>query len=144
VLLAQRRSVVLTEPTTGLGVRGRGARALVAAVAAAVAYARWRPFRVEIAGGSMRPTLEPGEWAVAVRPRSPRPGDVVVLEHPGRAGFELVKRVVAAGPDGAVRVRGDDPEASTDSRTFGPVPSGSIRGRIVAVYHPWRRARLVR
>jgi signal peptidase I len=127
---------------------------LAVGAAAVVAYVRWRPSRVEIAGRSMRPTLEPGEWAVAVRSRSPRRGDVVVLEHPERPGVELVKRVVAApgdhAPDGAPMgddacwVEGDDPDASSDSRTFGAVPAGSVRGRVVAVYHPWRRARLVR
>ena len=137
-----------TEPTTGLGVRGRGAPALGAAAAAALAVAWWRPFRVEIAGGSMRPTLEPGDWAIAVRSRAPRLGDVVVLEHPERPGFELVKRVVAApggrAIGGAIWVEGDDPDASSDSRAFGAVAVASVRGRVVAVYHPLRRARLVR
>ena len=117
---------------------------LGAAIAAALAYAWWRPFRVEVDGGSMRPTLRPGEWAIAVRTRLPRPGAVVVLEHPERPGLELVKRVLAAAPNGAVWVEGDDPPASTDSRAFGSVSRGSIGGRVLAVYHPWRRARLVR
>jgi len=143
-----------TEPITGLGVRGRGARALAVALAATAAYARWRPFRVEVVGGSMRPALEPGEWAIAVRVRTPRRGHVVVLEHPERAGFELVKRVIAivrdVMPDGRTLdtgtfwVEGDASDASTDSRAFGPVRLEAVRGRVVAVYHPWRRARRVR
>ena len=91
----------------------------------------------------MSPALEPGEWAIAVRSRSPREGDVIVVEHPERPGFELVKRVVSV-TEGGLWVEGDAAAASTDSRSFGAAPSGSIRGRVVAVYHPWRRARLVR
>ena len=102
----------------------------------------------------MRPVLEPGEWAIAVRARTPRRGDVVVLEHPDRPGFDLVKRVTAtvAGPPparrtleaGTIWVEGDAPDASTDSGAFGPVRLDALRGRVVAVYHPWRRARRVR
>jgi signal peptidase I len=144
---------VPTEPITGLGVRGRGARALAVALVAAAAYARWRPFRVEVVGGSMRPALEPGEWAIAVRARPPRRGNVVVLEHPERPGFELVKRVTAIDGDAmpagrsleaeTIWVEGDASDASTDSRAFGPVRLDGVRGRVVAVYHPWRRARRV-
>ena len=98
----------------------------------------------------MSPALRDGEWGVAVAGR-PRRGDVVVVEDPRRPGFELVKRVTAApgdvGPDGALLdgrywVEGDRAEASTDSRTFGPVEPGSIKGRVVAVW--WPRPRLLR
>jgi nickel-type superoxide dismutase maturation protease len=115
----------------------------VALVAAAVALARWRPFRVEVVGGSMRPALEPGEWAIAVRAGAAAPGVVVVLEHPERPGFELVKRLIDVAPGGALWVEGDAEDASTDSRTFGAVAPGQLVGRVVLVYHPWRRARLV-
>ena len=92
----------------------------------------------------MQPALEHGDWALAVRARRVRPGDVVVLEHPDRPGFEMVKRVVAApggrrlGPD-EVWVEGDDPGASTDSRTFGPVAARSVAARVVLVLWPPRR-----
>ncbi len=98
----------------------------------------------------MRPALLPGEWALAVAPRRVRRGDVVVLEHPGRPGFEVVKRVRALpgerAPDGtplegSYWVEGDAPEASTDSRSFGPVPAAAIRGRVVLVW--WPRPRRV-
>ena len=124
------------------------------ALAVAGAHVRWRLFRVEVVGGSMRPALEPDEWAIAVRTRTPRRGDVVVLVHPERPGFELVKRVTAIAGDvapdgrtldaGTIWVEGDASDASTDSRAFGPVGIGTLRGRVVAVYHPWRRARRVR
>jgi signal peptidase I len=113
---------------------------------------RWRPFRVEIVGGSMRPTLEPGEWALAhVASRYGR-GDVVVLEHPERPGFELVKRIIAApggmAPDGRVLHDGEfwvegDADASTDSRVFGPVQGSAFVGRVRLVYAPLERRRVI-
>ncbi|MFL5736044.1 MAG: S26 family signal peptidase [Actinomycetota bacterium] len=112
---------------------------------------RRRPFRVDIRGASMEPTLAEGEWALAIR-RRVRVGDVVVLEHPDRAGFELVKRVAAA-PGDAVHdrrlggnewwVEGDRSDASTDSRSFGPVSGSSIRGTVVLVYAPWSNRRML-
>ena len=98
----------------------------------------------------MRPTLEPGEWAIAVRARRLHRGDVVVVEHPDRVGFELVKRVAHlpgdVAPDGLglvdrVWVEGDDPEGSSDSRSFGPLPMGLVRGRVWFVWWPPRRIR---
>lgn len=93
--------------------------------------------RVVVEGDSMRPTLVPGDRVVAVRCRRPRPGDLVVLADPRLAARTLVKRVAAVAP-GAVSVVGDAPDASTDSRTFGPVPS--VWGRVVYRYGPRERA----
>ena len=121
-------------------------------LAAAYGFRRWRPFRVEVSGPSMRPTLEPGDWALAIAPERVRPGDVVVVQHPERPGFEIVKRVVAVAgdraPDGAgaadrVWVEGDDLSSSTDSRAFGAVPLDLISGRVRLVWWPPRRIRLV-
>ena len=42
----------------------------------------------------MAPTLAPGDWALVATPSSYSRGDVVVVEHPGRPGFEMVKRIV--------------------------------------------------
>jgi type IV secretory pathway protease TraF len=129
----------------------------VAAAAAGLAVAlgwwllRHRPYRVEVSGDSMRPTLEPGEWAIAVtRPRIRR-GDVVVVEHPGRPGFEIIKRVLAVpgelAPTGRrlrpdeLWVEGDAPGSSTDSRTFGPVLRRHVKGTVRVVYWPSGRRR---
>ena len=127
----------------------------VVAFGLAVAYAalRWRPFRVEVHGDSMVPTLESGDWAIAVR-TPVRVGAVAVVEHPGRPGFELVKRVVA-GPGDAVPdrtvlgaaeywVEGDAAGSSSDSRAFGPVRGAGVRGTVVYVWWPAaRRGRVV-
>lgn len=101
----------------------------------------------------MRPALEPGDWALAVDSRRIRRGDVAVVEHPHRPGFEMVKRIVALpgdlAPDGTVLgpgrlwVRGDAADSSTDSRTFGPVSRDRVKARLVLVYWPPERRRRV-
>jgi signal peptidase I len=132
----------------------RKATVAVTALGLAVAYValRWRPFRVEIDGPSMQPTLEPGDWALAVV-KPIRAGDVVVVEHPHRTGFELVKRVTAVPGDTVSngRVLGDDEywiegdagARSSDSRAFGPVRRTHVKGTIVFVWWPrGRRGRI--
>jgi signal peptidase I len=96
----------------------------------------------------MEPSLRAGDWVVASRrPRRLRRGDVVVVEHPRRPGFDLVKRVEAAPGEpipysGAflgdeVWVVGDNPAAgSVDSRTLGPIPLQNVRARVLARYRP--------
>ena len=118
----------------------------------AAAWWRWRPFRVEVEGTSMRPALEPGDWAIAVSAARIRPGHVVLVEHPERPGVEMVKRVIAGpggpAPDGqemgigCLWVQGDASERSTDSRVFGPIRRQDVLGRVVLVWWPpsrWRR-----
>lgn len=107
---------------------------------AGLAWAWWRPFRVEVRGSSMEPALREGDWAIAVRPRRTRPGHVVVLERPDRPGLEVVKRVAETHGPRTWWVVGDAPATSSDSRTFGPVPTSALRGRVVAVYWPPGRA----
>ncbi len=65
----------------------------------------------------------------------------------------MVKRVTAVGGDvapdgrvleaGEVWVEGDSPDASTDSRAFGPVRGGQLKGSVRLVYWPPRRRRLL-
>ena len=98
----------------------------------------------------MLPTLFPGDWALAVATRRVRRGDVVVVEHPGRPGYEMVKRITA-GPGDRVADRTLDPDTwwvegdlatgSTDSRQFGPVRREGLRGKVVLIYWPKERRR---
>ncbi len=137
-------------------VRERGqaiAAATVVGLGLAYSFLRWKPFGVEIAGPSMSPTLLPGDWALAVKPGRIRLGDVVVIEHPNRPGFEMVKRVVGVpddlAPDGRILaddewwVEGDNLEASTDSRKFGSVTTDQVKAKVRLVYWPPSRRRLV-
>jgi nickel-type superoxide dismutase maturation protease len=126
------------------------------ALVSGVAWAclRWRPSRIEIEGASMAPTLAPGDWALVVTPRRFRAGDVVVVEHPGRPGYEMVKRIRAT-PGELVGertlaadefwVEGDLPAASTDSRHFGPIGRDELKAKVLLIYWPRdRRGRIRR
>lgn len=95
--------------------------------------------RVRIVGPSMEPALRNDEWWLVQRTSAVRPGDVVLLTHPHRPDLLVVKRVVRAEGTGWW-VEGDNPEASEDSRHFGPVPAAAIVGRVRWRYHPLRRA----
>jgi type IV secretory pathway protease TraF len=94
----------------------------------------------------MRPAYEREDWLVATRRGRVRVGSVVVIEHPGRAGFELIKRVAAVPPGrtdaahGAYWVVGDNPDASTDSRAFGMIRRSAVRGVVRFRYGPPARA----
>jgi nickel-type superoxide dismutase maturation protease len=104
-----------------------------------------RPFRVVVQGVSMAPTLRPGDFLIAVRPASIRRGDLGVVVHPDRPGYEMVKRFAGVPGDSIEGVTlgadqfwmvGDNPEASTDSRTLGPFDRASIRGIVRFRYWP--------
>lgn len=122
-------------------------------VAGAISGAAWmlaRPVRVQVVGESMLPTLRPGDRALAVRPAWVRAGEIVVLVDPSSRGRTMVKRLIWQGRDGRGRrvvwAEGDNPAASTDSREFGLIGHGAVRGRLVWRYAPaerygsvWRR-----
>jgi mitochondrial inner membrane protease subunit 1 len=101
----------------------------------------------------MAPTLEPGDWALTTPARRVRVGDVVVVEHPARSGFQMVKRIVAGPGDrapggrdlgaGSWWVQGENLAESTDSRHFGAVERERILARVRLVYWPPSRRGLV-
>ena len=112
------------------------------------AASRWglaRRFVVE--GESMLQAYSPGDRlfveAITYRLRPPRVGEVVVVRQPGSDGRLDLKRLLA-GPGATVAVRGeprvlgedewfvvgDNLDASTDSRTLGPVSRQRIAGRV--------------
>ena len=115
--------------------RGALAVAITGGVAAVVLV---RPRRVVVEGRSMEPTLAPGDRLLVIRVAHPRPGHVVAVRDPRGGRRLLVKRISALRDDGVV-LRGDNPGASTDSRTFGTVPPRAVVGRVVRCYAPaWR------
>lgn len=127
--------------------------AIVLVIITALAFLRYRPGRVAIQGVSMAPTLLPGDWMLVVDPARFRRDDVVVVEHPERPGYEMVKRLVGLpgdqvdmrvlGPN-EFWVAGDFAQRSTDSRTFGPVGRAHLKARAIAIYWPAHRRRIVR
>lgn len=92
-------------------------------------------FRVAVSGPSMLPTLDDGEWWVAVRGARVRPGDLVVVERLGDAPGLAVKRAVRREPSGWW-LEGDNHGVSRDSRDFGAVPDAAIVGRLMWRYRP--------
>jgi nickel-type superoxide dismutase maturation protease len=118
-----------------------------------VALFRWRPTRIEVQGASMVPTLMPGDWALAVTRRRYRRGDVVVVEHPGRPGYEMVKRIAGVPrepvgervlADDEFWVVGDREDVSTDSRHFGPIRREQVKAKVLLIYWPKERRRRIR
>ena len=81
----------------------------------------------------MRPALDPGDGVVAIATSRIRTGQLRVVEHPGRPGFWLVKRVgavVSEGGETRFEARSDNPDAPgvVDSRRLGLLPvDGSYR-----------------
>lgn len=94
--------------------------------------------RIRVIGPSMEPALRNGEWWVARRTSSIKPGQIVVVEHPRRPGLIVVKRAVRRTEDGWW-VEGDNPTASDDSREFGSVPDANVIGRLTWRYRPLLR-----
>jgi nickel-type superoxide dismutase maturation protease len=97
----------------------------------------WRA-RVEVEGGSMVPTLRPGDWLLAdpdaYLDEPPAVGDLVLVPDPRAPRRLLIKRVAEVHDAGReLFVTGDAPTSSTDSRAFGSVETISVEGR------PWFR-----
>jgi nickel-type superoxide dismutase maturation protease len=107
----------------------------VAALAAGALVVSLRPRRVVVRGSSMWPTLQSGDRLLVLRRWSLTAGDVVAVRDPRDRTRLLVKRVSSVDGD-EVRVAGDNPGWSTDSRTFGPIPRADVVGTVLRRYGP--------
>jgi nickel-type superoxide dismutase maturation protease len=93
----------------------------------------------------MRPLLREGALiaAMPIDPTTPlQVGDVVVARRPDRLEVEMIKRIQAIDQKGNVILAGDNPDASTDSRHFGPVTRALILARVRWRYWPLPITRL--
>jgi nickel-type superoxide dismutase maturation protease len=82
--------------------------------------------RVTVEGTSMAPTYLPGERLTAFRRwRRVHEGDVVVVRDPRNPSRWLLKRCVER-VGSLLDLRGDNAQASTDSRDFGLVPIRNV------------------
>jgi SOS-response transcriptional repressor LexA len=95
---------------------------------------RWPLRRVLVEGPSMVPTLRHGDQLLVWYDAPVAPGDVVMIELPGRP--LAVKRLIRRDGAGGVWIEGDNPFGSTDSRELGTLPAASVRGRVVARIWP--------
>ncbi|MBL8159219.1 S26 family signal peptidase [Candidatus Saccharibacteria bacterium] len=75
----------------------------------------------------MAPTLQAGTLLLVRTKRRYAVGDIVVFT---LNGTEMVKRITGA-KDGRFTVRGDNQHDSFDSRAFGGIPAGSIKGCVM-------------
>jgi nickel-type superoxide dismutase maturation protease len=79
----------------------------------------------------MAPTMLDGH-AILIDPRAKiAAGDIVLARHPYKQSVKILKRVEAINADGSYDLIGDNESESTDSRTFGPIPSKDILGKVV-------------
>jgi nickel-type superoxide dismutase maturation protease len=82
----------------------------------------------------MVPALSPGDLVFAdsraVQCAAPEVGDIVVARHPFKSGVRLIKRV-AAIESGRVRLSGDNPDESTDSRGLGLFRSPDLIAKVL-------------
>ena len=87
-----------------------------------------------VEGESMVNTLMPGS-KVLIDPRGTlSTGDIVIARHPYRTDLEICKRIkVLDEVKEALYLISDNPEGSTDSRTFGTVPIKYVKGKVVAI-----------
>jgi len=89
--------------------------------------------RFIIQGASMLPTLHDGDWVLVeecyYKKHSPEEGELVLIEHPQRQGYLMVKRIFSITEE-ALHIVGDNPEYSTDSRHFGLVHLEKLRARV--------------
>ncbi|KAJ3169506.1 hypothetical protein HDU88_000696 [Geranomyces variabilis] len=112
-------------------------------------------------GPSMLPTFNVAHDLVffeklSIRWRPPQLGDVVVCVSPRNPARPICKRVLGLPgdtvyvdptvpegaraitiPPGHVWLQGDNYNNSTDSRRYGPVPIGLLRGRVLGVWKDW-------
>uniref|UniRef100_A0A023FGV3 Mitochondrial inner membrane protease subunit n=1 Tax=Amblyomma cajennense TaxID=34607 RepID=A0A023FGV3_AMBCJ len=112
-------------------------------------------------GSSMEPTITTNDILItehlSVINNSIRRGDIVVAKCPNNPKQNICKRVVAVHgddliyrsrrqriPKGHVWLEGDNKANSTDSRSYGPVPVGLIRGRAVCRVYPYKRVTFFR
>jgi nickel-type superoxide dismutase maturation protease len=80
---------------------------------------------VAVDGQSMAPTYSPGDWLLVLWGGVYRKGQVVIIERENQPGVFLIKRVLRE-VEGRFWVEGDNVDASTDSRQWGPISRSEI------------------
>jgi nickel-type superoxide dismutase maturation protease len=95
----------------------------------------YQQYRVE--GNSMLPVLQGGDIVLAKKTGDLKVNDIVVANHPFRKTF-IIKRITKITTDGKFFLSGDNPDESTDSRTFGEISEKDILGKVI-YYHKGRR-----
>lgn len=88
--------------------------------------------RYHVQGSSMEPLFQGSEEVLVKTAKKVSTGDIVVVRHPFKS-LLLVKEVGSVLDNGSIIVLGKRSEMSTDSRSFGPVTTERIIGRVTSV-----------
>ena len=112
---------------------------------------------VSVKGRSMSPTLNPNthkenDYILTFATFNVEKNDICVFIHPDYPNIMVCKRVEAVGgdlvlnngkvervPDGMFWATSDEPFHSSDSKDFGPVPLGLIKGKALGIVWPFDR-----
>ncbi|MGQ0543412.1 MAG: nickel-type superoxide dismutase maturation protease [Blastocatellia bacterium] len=86
----------------------------------------------KVTGDSMTPTLRNGDRVLVDPKRTIAMGDIVLANHPYKQNILIIKRVTSIDSDANYFLAGDNPAESTDSQTFGKIPSKHVLGKVVA------------
>lgn len=111
----------------------------IRAIGEGLAWIIGRRRRIRVSGQSMEPTLHDGEYVlIDPRRRHPEPGRLAVARHPsqiepGSGQRLLVIKRVSDWTDAGVWLTSDNPEAGTDSRTWGRLPEDDLVGTVTIV-----------
>lgn len=82
-----------------------------------------------VVGASMEPNLRANDVVFAHKTKHIKPGDVVIAIYKNR---EIIKRIAKIS-GGLCHVYGDNKHASTDSRSFGPIPINNVQAVVFFV-----------
>ena len=91
-----------------------------------------RSHGVRVEGDSMIPSLRSGDRVLIDPTASVKPGDIVLARHPYKTSVRILKRLSFIESDGRIFLKGDNPDDSTDSRTFGSIANSDVLGKVVA------------
>jgi len=83
----------------------------------------------------MMPLLKHGDQVTVNESAELDAGDIVIALHPFKKGVEMVKRIREIDENGKYFLVGDNPDESTDSRTFGAISVECIKGKVVSRLH---------
>ena len=79
----------------------------------------------------MAPALNDGDVVLVKPTRRVKTGDVVLARHPFKQSVKLLKRISEINEHGRFVLKGDNPEESTDSRSFGSIEPSDIIAKVV-------------
>ena len=105
---------------------------LLRAMREGLAWLGGRRLRVKVTGDSMLPTLSDGEFVLVDPGLRPGPDSLVVARHPHDDAVLVIKRVDSVS-GGELVVASDNPDAGSDSRTWGPLDITRVVGVVTLV-----------